>query len=139
MVVRRYQEFHAWQLSEAFSAEVYRLVLTSKDAREDRKYYSQILNAADGIGSNIAEGFLRFCPGDFSQFLGYAVASLAEAERRLINGVSRGYFTATDCAQALRFAKRATVAIVRLKKSQRRDWKRPGTSKPRRHQHPAAD
>ncbi len=131
MGVRRYEDVIAWQLGEAFGAEVYRLVLNSADARRDWKYCSQILDAADGIGSNIAEGFLRCSPGDFSRFLDYSVSSLCEAERRLIKGIARGYFTEESCAEARRFARRATTAIIRLKRSQRRDWRPPPKPWPR--------
>ena len=130
--VRRYEDFNAWKVGEAFREEIYGLVAKSKEAREDRKYCSQILDAADGIGSNIAEGFLRFSPGDFARFLDYSVACLGEAEHRLIKGIGRGYFPEAACAEALRFAKRAATAIVRLKQSQRRDWKPTGSPKSQR-------
>ena len=135
--VRRYKDFDAWKLGDAFREETYGLVLKSKDAREDRKYCSQLLDAADGIGSNIAEGCLRFSPGDFGRFLDYSVACLGEAEHRLINGIARGYFTEAACAEALRFAKRAATAIIRLKHSQRRDWKPAASPMPRRREDPA--
>jgi four helix bundle protein len=130
--VRRYKDFDAWKLGEAFRAEVYRLVLNSSEACEDREYCCQILDAADGIGSNIAEGFLRYSPGSFKQFLDYSVSCLGEAEQRLIKGIARGYFTDAACAEALRFARRAAVAIVRLKQSQRDNRRPSATPKLRR-------
>jgi len=124
MGVRRFEELVAWQLADALQSEVYRLVFGSADARSDLRYKSQILDAADGIASNISEGFLRCSPGDFCRFLDYAVSSLGETERRLRNGIKRGYFDAAECSEALRYAKRGSKAIVRLKLSQRRDWRR---------------
>jgi four helix bundle protein len=130
MGVRRYQDLIAWQLGEAFGAEVYRLVLNNQEARRDLKYCSQILDAADGISSNIAEGFPRCSRGDFCRFLDYSISSLGETERRLIKGIARGYFPEESCVEARRFAKRAAVAIVNLKKSQRRDWRPPRPRRP---------
>jgi four helix bundle protein len=69
---------------------------------------------------NIAEGFLRCSPGDFRRFLDYSLASLGETERRLKNGIARKFFEDSACAPAFRLAKRATMAIIRLKQSQRR-------------------
>ncbi len=119
MGVRRYQDFIAWQLGEAFRLDVYRLVLGSEQAAQDLRYRGQILDAADGIGANIAEGFLRYSRPDFCRFLDYAIASLGEAERRLVNGIDRQYFDRASCSEALRLARRATKAMINLKRSQR--------------------
>ena len=108
----------AWQLAEMFRAEVYRLVLGSAAAKEDLRYRSQILEAADGVGINVAEGFLSRSPGDFCRFLDYALSSLGEAERRLKNGIHRSYFDAALCGEAFLLARRALTAIIRLKASQ---------------------
>jgi four helix bundle protein len=120
MVARKCEELIAWQLSEAFRAEIYRLVRGSPEASQDMRYRSQIFEAADSIGVNIREGFLRFSPGEFAKFLDYALASLGEAEQRLKNGVRRMYFDEPSCREALQLARRALTAIVRLKQSQKR-------------------
>jgi len=123
MGVRRYHDLIAWQLADALHAQIYELVLKSPGARNDLRYKSQILEAADGVDSNIVEGFLRFSPGDFKRFLDYAFSSLGEAERRLRHGIARGYFSEDACGHALRLARRCGPAIVRLKQSQRKDWR----------------
>jgi four helix bundle protein len=120
MGVRRYQDLFAWQAAEGFKREVYRIVMGSPPARADSKYRWQILDAASSVVSNITEGFLRCSPGDFARFLGYALASLGEAERRLYDGIQLGYFPASECVEALRFARRCATACVRLKQSQKR-------------------
>jgi four helix bundle protein len=101
-------------------AEIYRLVFGSAEADSDLKYKHQILEAADGIGVNVEEGFLRCSPGDFCRFLDYALASLGETERRLKNGIRRSYFDEASCRGAFLLARRALTAIVRLKQSQKR-------------------
>jgi len=60
---------------------------------------------------NIAEGFRRFVPAEFSRFLGYALSSMEEGVRRVLDGADRGYFSledATACANLGTFAIRTT-------------------------------
>ncbi len=118
MTARHYKELIAWQLADRLQDEVYGLVLGSREARNDLRCRSQILEAVDGIGVNIVEGFLRHSAADFCRFLDYALSSLGEAERRLMNGVKRMYFDDAACAPARQLARRALTAIVRLKQSQ---------------------
>ena len=118
--VRRYKDFDAWQLAEAFKKEVFRLVRHSPGASRNFKYRDQLREAAGGISKHIAEGYLRCAPLDFAHFLDYALGSLAEAEERLGDGVELEYFSEPDCREAFRFAKRCTVATGRLKQSQLR-------------------
>jgi four helix bundle protein len=83
-------------------------VQSSPAARTDLRYRSQILEAARAVAKNIAEGFMRRSPLQFASFLDYAVASLAEAEDRLRDGIEEGYFSAQTSEPALVLAKRCT-------------------------------
>ena len=118
MGVRHYRELIAWQLADRLAAEIARAANSSPEASADQGYRRQLLGAVEGIGSNIAEGFLRYSRADFARFLAYALGSLAEAETRLEHGVRRGYFDASDIANARALARRTLTAIVRLKQSQ---------------------
>ena len=118
MVVYRYQDLIAWQMAESFKEEVFRLVRASSEASKDLRFRGQLLDAAQSVSSNIAEGFLRKAPGEFRRFLSIALGSLCEAEIRLRDGILLGYFTADSCAPAFRFAKRCATASVRLRKTQ---------------------
>ncbi len=51
------------------------------------------------------------------QFLGYAVGSVDEARRRLLDGVARGYFPLAACEKALQHAHHCGGATVNLKRS----------------------
>src|SRR5215510_11113317 len=119
--LRRYQDFVAWQLAEAFNEEVHRLVLGCPNATRNFRYRDQILDASDGVSDNFVEGFLRRAPRSFALFLDYALSSLGEAERRLHQGIRKGYFNDTDCAEAFQLARRCLTAMVRLKQSQIRE------------------
>ena len=48
---------------------------------------------------NVAEGFRRYVPAEFSRFLGYALSSMEEAVRRVRDGVDRGYFAHQDAEE----------------------------------------
>jgi len=94
------------------------MVLASAGAGRDLRLRTQLLEAARSVPANIAEGFRRKSPGDFARFLDYSLASLAEAEERLGDGLLLGYFTARDHAAAFVLAKRTLTATIRLKQSQ---------------------
>jgi len=131
--VRRYSELIAWQLAEAFKTEVFGLVKRSASAGADYRYCSQLVESSSAVSKDIAEGFLRYSAGDFARFLAYALGSLGEADRRLADGIELGHFSSAQCAEAFRFARRAAVAITRLRQSQlryaanQRTTKRPGS------------
>ncbi len=117
MGARHIGELIAWQVSLAFRDEVYRLIELSPAAKRDRRYVDQLRNAISSTEANITEGFHRRTPSQFRQFLSYARGSHAEAEARLRDGIARRYFSEEECAEALRLAKRAAMAILRLMQS----------------------
>ena len=120
MGVRRYQDLIAWQLADQFNEAVHTLVIDNPHASKDWRYRSQILDAASSVPANIAEGFLRFSPREFARFLSYAIASLAEAEGRIRDGVRRRYFDDERSSTAFQLARRCLTAAVRLRRSQLR-------------------
>lgn len=66
--------------------------------------------------SNIAEGWKRYTAGEMAHFLRFALASLEEAKRRLRDGIDRGYFQESECAQILTAGNRcgaATMALIK--------------------------
>ncbi|HET9372749.1 MAG TPA: four helix bundle protein [Vicinamibacterales bacterium] len=118
-IVKNYRELIAWQLAEEFKKAVFELVDKSERIQLEHKFRSQLIEAACSVSKNIAEGFRRFKPRSIDQFFGYALASLHEAEDRIRDAIQLRYFAAADCARALNYAKRCTVATIRFKKSQR--------------------
>jgi four helix bundle protein len=127
--VRRVEDFVAYQVAVEFKLEVYRLIRESADVRWDRKYRMQLANAVDGVDTNMTEGFRRGNPGELATFLRYALASLAEAETRLKNGILRGYFVAVQCDNALTWARRCRAATQGWQTSQRREQERRKSAK----------
>ena len=106
-----------FQLAVEFKLEVYGVIESSAKAEHDLRYKSQLFEAASGIESNLDEGFSRNVPGEFDQFIRYALGSLAEARRRLKDGVHRKYFTEERCQEALGLAQRCADATRKLRSS----------------------
>ena len=118
--VKRYRGLWAWQTGDRFKLQVFGLVRSSPEASRDFKFRDQLREAARSVPANIAEGFLRFSPGDLMRFLDYAIASLGEAELHLRDGIQLGYFEPEECEEAFVLARRCTTATIRLKQSQKR-------------------
>jgi four helix bundle protein len=116
--VTHFKDLIAWQTATLFNNEIRRLVNESPGALRDYKYRDQIFESSLSVPANIAEGFVRFKPKVFKEFLGYSLGSILETEERLRDGIKRGYFKAEDCADAFRFGRRCFTACVRLRKSQ---------------------
>ena len=111
MRARNYLELEVWQLCEEIRKRVIAETLT-RPAASDRKFCNQIRDAAEDATADVAEGFLRFHPGEFAQFLGYALSSLAEVRERTRYAHGRRFFS-DDVAAAI------TVSCVRADRAAR--------------------
>jgi four helix bundle protein len=120
MGVSDVRDLDAFKLAREFKRQVYALVRAHPIAYSDFKYRSQVWDACASGESNIDEGFKRFNPGVFAQFLKYSRASLSEAVCRVEDGVDRGYFTAEAAAPVLTLGDRATRTVAGLQRSQAR-------------------
>ena len=115
MRVRTHQELDVWKLCD----EIRRLVVgaTAKPAvATHRRFCDQICGAAEDAASDVAEGYARFRPREFAQFLGYAIASLAEVRERTRHGYARGFFDDQTAATIIRLCVRADKAARSLRK-----------------------
>lgn len=133
MGIRRVQDLTAYQFVLELKLEAYRLLTRSREAREARKWSGQIRDALLDCESDVAEGFARKNPGDFANFLRFALASLAEAKTRLNDGVARAYYTDADVLMSRTWEQRARTALEHLRDTQlqmaeeRKKNKRSGT------------
>ena len=119
MGAKRIEDLVAWQLAREFKLAVYKLVQDNGKAQRDLDYRRQLYRAAASGEANVAEGFHRFAPRDFSQFLRIARASIGEARIHLQDGIDRGYFTDYECAEAFSLANRAIGCVTTLSTSLR--------------------
>lgn len=117
MGIDRLEDLQAFQLAVQLKLEIYRLVRRRSEASRDWRYRDQLFDAALGGESNIAEGWRRYAAGEMCQFLRYALASLAETDRRLRDGVDRGYFSSGDISMAASLCDRSIDATTNLWKN----------------------
>ena len=115
MVAKRFQDLVAFQLADELKREVYALIATGS-ASKDFKFCTQIRESAASSSRNIAEGFGRFRPAPFAQFMEFAIASTMETQVSLQDGIDRGYFTVETTARARSLAERSVKVSTRLLK-----------------------
>jgi four helix bundle protein len=118
MGVQRVEDLTTFQFAIEFKTEVYRLLGESADAQRDFKYLDQLRGAVSDVEADIAEGFARRNPREFANFLRYAMASLAEANTRLQDGVARRYFSEPAVQMSLVWARRCKEALKGLHATQ---------------------
>jgi four helix bundle protein len=112
-VARSFTDLDAWKLASELKRGVYELIKFGP-AAADYEFRDQIRNAAASAPRNIAEGFGRYLPKEFAQYLRVANGSLMETSNHLADGVHRGYFSREDAARLDVLARRASAATTRL-------------------------
>ena len=106
--VRRPEDLLAWQLCMELGVFVADIV-SKGPVSKDFKYCNQIRESSSAPAPHIAEGFGRWGPKEFAQYLRMAISSLLETQTHLEYGLRRKYFTVkvhsdavTLCGRALR-------------------------------------
>jgi four helix bundle protein len=111
----RYQDLICWQLADELEQLVFALTAAGPASR-DFKFRDQIRDSSSSATRNMAEGFGRYWPSEFSNFLTIARGSLLETHNSAGAGLSKGYFSAGDADRMQRLAwrsKRATTGLIR--------------------------
>jgi len=93
--IRSFKQLRIWNKGIEIVEEVYRL---TKGFPREEQYglISQMRRAAVSIPSNIAEGFKRFHPKEYRQFLHITLGSAAELETETIIAEKLGYLIEAD-------------------------------------------
>jgi four helix bundle protein len=129
--IRDFRDLVAWQLSHTLKCEVFEF--TSKPpVSRDFRYCDDIRASSASAPANIAEGFGRFRPLPFAQFLTTAKASLQETQNHLIDGRDRGYLDDRLFSRLWNLAKAAERATTNLLRSKQRQ----AAAERRKAQHP---
>ena len=110
---RSFSDLDVWQLSNELKLGVYEL-LHKPVVHRDLDFRDQMQDSARSAPRNIAEGFGRYLPREFSQYLRVANGSLMETSNHLRDGYDRGYFTKAEIEPLLILARRASAAVTRL-------------------------
>ena len=80
MALYTLDELVAYQLSLELKKRVFDLIYNSP-ACKDLKFAGQVTDAVSSLPSDVAEGFYRFNPAEFAQFVKYARSSLQDVLR----------------------------------------------------------
>ena len=119
MALYKLEELVAYQLSMDLKKQVFDLIYNSP-AQHDAKLAGQISDAASSLPSDIAEGYYRFNPAEFANFVKYARSSLQEVRTRLPDGVAKRYYAHADIDEILKLAERLAKVLGGLYFSLRR-------------------
>ena len=131
MPVRDFRDLVCWQLSYELKCDVFALTAREPTYR-DFRYCDQIRDSSASAPRNIAEGFGRFTPAEFAQYLKFARGSLMETMTSLIDGKDRGYLEPPEYQRLMnlaRAAKTATTNLMLAKQRQAAERKR-GSQRP---------
>jgi len=113
VVANKFEDLEAWRIADELKREVYALIATGPASR-DFKFCNQIRESAASPTRNIAEGFGRFRPGPFAQFMEIAIGSTMETQNSLRDGIDRGYFTVESIQRASDLAQRCIQVSTKL-------------------------
>jgi four helix bundle protein len=111
--VSRFEDLDVYKLAVQLRREVCALSSTGAFAR-DYKFAAQIRDAVRGGPRNIAEGFSRFAPAEFHQFLSYAKASIDETKSHIYDANESGYLNDEERDRLMTLIRRTLSAIARL-------------------------
>jgi len=107
--VRDFTELRIWQQARDWSRRIFHC--TKRDNfKADRRLVGQTNDSSESVMSNIAEGFGRGTPGEFVQFLGYAIGSLDETRSHRATAYDREYLPKDEYAGT--GLRRQTVAFT---------------------------
>jgi four helix bundle protein len=127
-IAYRYQDLICWQLANELEQLVFEVTATGP-ASKDFKFRDQIRDSSSSTTRNMAEGFGRFWPSEFSGFLTIARGSLVETRNSAGAGLQKRYFSGADTERMQRLALRSSKATTRLIKyldslprGRRRGW-----------------
>ena len=113
MGARTHEELDAWRLAALLRSEVYAATANVRSVR-DAKFCDQLQSAASSVPANIAEGFGRYAPREFSQFLRIAKGSLVEVQNYLTEAVERGLLSKEHHANLNIICNRTRGALIGL-------------------------
>jgi four helix bundle protein len=113
MGAKKFEDLEAWRIADELKREVYALIATGA-ASKDFKFCNQIRESAASPTGSIAEGFGRFRPGPFAQFMEMAIGSAMETRNSLKDGIDRGYVTVESIHRASELAQRCIQVSTKL-------------------------
>jgi len=108
------EEFVAYQLAWELKERVFAFTAAAP-AVEDRKFCDEIREAARSAPDNISEGYYRFNPPDFANFVRIARGSLGEVRNQLKHARSKTYLSEPEFQELFHLSNRAIGAATGLR------------------------
>ena len=112
---RDFTELIAWQRADDLERFV-REILKRPTLARDSDFCEQAASAAASAPRNIAEGFGRFAPIQFANFLRIAIGSELETKNQILKAWQRGAITDEEHWVGVVLSKRAIAATVGLRR-----------------------
>ncbi len=98
-IIKHFSDIIAWQKAKGMTLLLYKILKTSKDY----SFNDQIKRASISIMNNIAEGFGRYNPREFKQYLSIARGSTMEVVSMILLGSELDYFDENQKTALLQF------------------------------------
>ena len=114
MGIKNLEDIQLWQLA----MQLFELVVAITDrspALRDCKYCDQIRDASRSVCSNLAEGYGRYSPAEFSRFITIALGSLKEVRSLLHEAHLRRFATDEEVTRGLDLARRIKSGCASMK------------------------
>jgi four helix bundle protein len=108
---RGFEDLLSWQRMHELNIEVWNATEYGRVSR-DFDFRNQIRDAADSAERNIAEGFGRYKPLVFANFLDFSRASACETRSLLRKGLASEYFSAEQFDRLDKLAVRGLQAVA---------------------------
>ena len=110
---KRLEDLVIWQLACELRDGISAALSAGTGAR-DWDFKGQIGRSSRSVPANIAEGFGYFKPRPFARYLRIARASAMETRNHLLEGRTKGHFSAIQAAHFLRQASRVLGGTSKL-------------------------
>jgi four helix bundle protein len=109
--VSRYEDLDSWRLCVELRDRIFKLTESGAVAR-NFTFRDQIRDSSSSPPRNIAEGFGRFAPRQFAQFVRIARGSLKETKSHIQDGRAKRYVTDEQANELIQLAHRCLGAVT---------------------------
>ena len=114
MPAKDFTELIAWQRADALEQFALQMLKHPALAR-DAEFCEQTSDSANSASRNLAEGFGRFAPPQFANFVRIAIGSEMETKNQIIKAWQRGALTDPQKEDGLLLCRRALRAAIQLR------------------------
>ena len=114
-MANEFTELIAWQRADELEKFMLEIIKRPSISR-DKDFCEQTSGAAGSAPRNIAEGFGRFAPIQFANFLRIAIGSEKETQNQILKAWQRGVITDEERDAGLLLARRAVSAATGLRR-----------------------